>query len=147
MESARRVYDLTESLGRTARLLSNSARADVEMERLLARGSGLSALAERHIGYNEMSDALIDDVEKAFQKQFGKPLPVSARGASAVHRSLGFDHTGRVDVAVSPGGAEGLWLRRYLISKGISFFAFRRAAAGQSTGAHIHIGPASGHAR
>jgi hypothetical protein len=147
MDSSRRVFDLAESLGRKTRVILSSARADIEMERLLARGgAGLSALVDRHIGHNQLTDTEIGNIEKAFLKEFGKPLPVSARGASAVHRSLGFDHAGRVDVALSPSGAEGLWLRNHLIGKGISFFAFRSAARGMSTGAHIHIGPASGHA-
>ncbi len=48
----------------------------------------------------------------AFEKQFGKPLPVSAQGETVVHRALGFDHRDRVDVAIFPDTAEGLWLRR-----------------------------------
>lgn len=147
MDAARRVYDLAESLGRKTRLIMASAKADIEMEQLLARNpSGLSALVDRHIGHNTLTDGEIEGIESAFLQEFGRPLPVSARGASAMHRAMGFDHTGRVDVAVNPGGSEGLWLRRHLIGKGISFFAFRGSAAGSSTGAHIHIGPASGRA-
>jgi hypothetical protein len=48
-----------------------------------------------------------------------------------------------VDVAVSPENSEGLWLRRYLSGKGISYFAYRSAVRGQATGAHIHMGAAS----
>ena len=48
----------------------------------------------------------------AFEKQFGKPMPVSAQGETVVHRALGFDHRDRVDVAIFPDTAEGLWLRR-----------------------------------
>ena len=34
-----------------------------------------------------------------FQKKFEHPLPISAEGETDLHRALGFDHTGRVDVA------------------------------------------------
>ncbi len=79
----------------------------------------------------------------AFEKEFHEPLPVSARGATAVHRAMGFDHTGRIDVAVAPDSAEGVWLRKYLESKSIPYYAFRVAIPGKATAPHIHIGPGS----
>jgi len=82
-------------------------------------------------------------VETAFLAKFARPLPISADGETAVHRSMGFDHRGRVDVAVTPDQPEGQWLMRYLESKHIPFFAFRAAVPHQATGAHIHIGPGS----
>lgn len=82
-------------------------------------------------------------LEAAFTKKFDRPLPISADGETAVHRSLGFDHRGRVDVAINPGAQEGIWLRRYLKSHGIPFYAFTRAMRGKATAAHIHIGPGS----
>jgi hypothetical protein len=81
----------------------------------------------------------------AFEKHFGKPLPVSALGETAVHRALGFDHRGRVDVALHPDLPEGIWLREFLRENHIPFFAFRQAVPGRATGAHIHIGPMSTH--
>lgn len=78
-----------------------------------------------------------------FEKRFFRPLPISAEGETSVHRSLGFDHRGRVDVAVNPDTPEGIWLRRYLESKKIPYYAFRRAIPGKATAAHIHIGPGS----
>lgn len=141
IQSARRIYDLTESLGR----LTNTARAEREMElRMRYAPSMIGGLADRHSGeHSTIGDDDLAKLQKAFETEFGKALPISANGASSVHRSLGFDHSGRVDVAVSPEGSEGIWLRRYLIGKGFSYFAFRRAMSGQSTGAHIHIGSAS----
>jgi len=68
---------------------------------------------------------------------------VSARGETAVHRALGFDHRGRLDVAVSPDSSEGKWLREYLAANSIPFFAFRAAVAGKATAPHIHVGPES----
>jgi hypothetical protein len=82
-------------------------------------------------------------VETAFETRFGKPLPVSAMGETAVHRALGFNHTGRVDVAVHPDQPEGVWLRQYLGQNHIPYLAFRQAVPGKATGAHIHIGPGS----
>ena len=82
-------------------------------------------------------------LEVDYLTRFAKPLPISADGETALHRSLGFDHRGRVDVAVTPDQPEGLWLMRYLESKRIPYFAFRAAVPHQATGAHIHVGPGS----
>lgn len=79
----------------------------------------------------------------AFEKQFSEPFPISAKGMTAVHRALGMDHTGRVDVAVTPDSPEGIWLREYLDARGIPYYAFRVAMAGKATAPHIHIGPGS----
>ena len=82
-------------------------------------------------------------LEIAYITKFAKPLPISADGETALHRSFGFDHRGRVDVAVTPDQPEGRWLINYLESKHIPFFAFRAAVPHQATGAHIHVGPGS----
>jgi hypothetical protein len=82
-------------------------------------------------------------VESAFMSHFFKPLPISADGETAVHRSLGFDHRGRIDVGLSPDSPEGLWLLSYLQKNHIPYFAFRAAVPHRATGAHIHIGPQS----
>jgi hypothetical protein len=79
----------------------------------------------------------------AFKKKFDHSLPISAEGETDVHRALGFDHTGRVDVAINPGDPEGVWLRRYLKSRQIPYYAFTRAIRGKATAAHIHIGTGS----
>ena len=79
----------------------------------------------------------------AYEKQFSKPLPISAQGETALHRSLGFDHRDRVDVALFPDAAEGLWLRHYLEGSDIPYYAFRNSVPGKATAAHIHIGPPS----
>ena len=91
--------------------------------------------------FNESRD--LRPLAVAFAKKFDRPLPVSAEGETDLHRALGFDHTGRVDVAVNPGDAEGIWLRRYLKSRKIPYYAFTRAFPGRATAAHIHIGPGS----
>jgi hypothetical protein len=82
-------------------------------------------------------------IEKAFEAEFDRTLPISADGETEVHRALGFDHRGRVDVAIDPRAPEGIWLRRYLRSRKIPYYAFTSAVAGKATAAHIHIGPGS----
>jgi hypothetical protein len=82
-------------------------------------------------------------LETAFVKKFSYELPISADGESAVHRSMGFDHRGRVDVALTPTSREGVWLKNYLKARGIPHYAFAHAMSGKATGAHIHIGPGS----
>ena len=79
----------------------------------------------------------------AFKKKFDHPLPISAAGETGLHRALGFDHTGRVDVAINPSDPEGVWLRRYLKARQIPYYAFTRAIPGKATAAHIHIGTGS----
>jgi tetratricopeptide (TPR) repeat protein len=82
-------------------------------------------------------------LEAAFVRKFERALPISAEGQTAVHEALGFDHRGRIDVAINPNEPEGIWLRRYLEIKRIPYYAFLRAIPGKATGAHIHIGPGS----
>jgi hypothetical protein len=85
----------------------------------------------------------LQPIELAFAEKFEKPLPISANGDSEVHRAMGFDHRGRVDVAVNPELKEGQWLMSYLKTHNIPFYAFTHAIPGKATGAHIHIGPGS----
>ena len=91
--------------------------------------------------FNEARD--LPPLEFAFASKFDRPLPISAEGETEVHRALGFDHRGRVDVAVVPGAPEGIWLRQYLQSRRIPYYAFSHAVPGKATAAHIHIGPGS----
>jgi hypothetical protein len=91
--------------------------------------------------FNESHD--LPPLELAFASKFARPLPISAEGETEVHRALGFDHRGRVDVAVVPSAPEGVWLRRYLQLRKIPYYAFSHAIPGKATAAHIHIGPGS----
>jgi hypothetical protein len=75
-----------------------------------------------------------------FQQTFGRQLPISAFGQTAVHNQLGFDHRNAMDVALSPASREGQALIAYLQANGIPFFAFYMAIPGSATGAHIHVG-------
>lgn len=91
--------------------------------------------------FNEGTD--LAPLELAFESKFTRPLPISAEGETEVHRALGFDHRGRVDVALDPSQPEGVWLRQYLKLHKIPFYAFMHAVPGKATAAHVHIGPGS----
>ena len=144
MEAARKVCDVAESLARRRQESLMLAQEDLELERRFAYiPSSMLGLVERFDGAAAFTEADLETMERAFQEHFGKPLPVSARGDGPVHRAMGFDHRGRFDLAVSPLQPEGVWARRYLTEKHVTFFAFRSAVPGKATGAHIHVGPAS----
>jgi hypothetical protein len=98
---------------------------------------------DHYNGGGRFDPSILPSIEQAFQLHFSETLPVSAYGQTAVHEALGFDHRGRVDVAVNPDTPEGQWLRSYLASRHIPFYAFRAAVPGKATGAHIHIGTGS----
>jgi hypothetical protein len=85
----------------------------------------------------------VESLERFFAARFGRPLPVSALGQTALHDRLGFDHRNAVDVAVHPDTVEGRALVGHLRARGIPFLAFRRPRRGVSTGAHVHVGAAS----
>jgi hypothetical protein len=140
-DRARKELDLAESRARLTRELSEMAQA----EELLANRSPEEApeVGEQYTGDGAFAFATFAKVEVAFEDHFGRKLPVSAVGETAVHRALGFDHRGRVDVALNPDQPEGVWLLAYLKQAHIPFFAFRHAVPGKATGAHIHIGPVS----
>ena len=147
MDQARKVCDVAESLARRGSELTAMAMAEAEIGKTLTYTPSAMmrlGLIDRFSGADTFSDADLKNMETAFRARFGRALPVSARGDSAAHRALGFDHRGRVDLAVSPLQPEGVWARRYLSDKGVSFYAFGSAVRGKATGAHIHIGGASG---
>jgi hypothetical protein len=136
-------YDLAVSRARICHDLVEMVRA--EQARLPRPSSPAEGARDTmHFdGAGTFSPAQFQQLSAAYERRFSKPLPVSAMGETAVHRALGFDHRGRVDVAVSPDTAEGAWLRQYLETQRIPYFAFWHAVAGKATGAHIHIGPES----
>ncbi len=143
LDSARKECDLAESRARLTAQLHEMAKAEEAVESRLDQEPAGGAIAERYDGDGVFNPSTFNTVESAFVSHFGKPLPVSAMGETAVHRALGFDHRGRVDIAVSPDQPEGVWLREYLTGKHIPYFAFRQAVPGKATGAHIHLGPMS----
>jgi hypothetical protein len=145
----------TELYSRESDLASAQARifAKAEAAASAARSSRKdeTTLLDFGIGKMEHFEGLgtfdetrdLQGIEKAFEAEFDRPLPISADGETEVHRALGFDHRGRIDVAIDPRAPEGIWLRRYLRSRKIPYYAFTSAITGKATAAHIHIGPGS----
>ena len=136
--------ELAEARAKLAREMAQMAEQEALLQEQLAHAPAEAhSIAERYDGDGIFTPEIFRRIETAFASKFGKSLPVSANGETAVHRALGFDHRGRVDVAVHPDQPEGVWLRDYLMAHHIPFFAFRQAVPGKATGAHIHLGPIS----
>jgi len=102
-----------------------------------------TATLVRYRGARAWTLALTTPLRDFFARTFGRALPVSAYGQTAVHDKLGFDHRNAVDVAVHPDSPEGRAVMDWLRRSGISFIAFRGAVQGSATGAHIHVGEPS----
>lgn len=98
---------------------------------------------QQHAGEREWSLAMAPAIGQLFADRFGRPMPVSAFGQTAVHNRLGFDHRHAVDVAVHPDSREGRALIAWLRERRVSYLAFRGPVPGAATGAHIHIGEPS----
>src|SRR5215469_13728196 len=144
MDFARKDCELAANRADLAQQIAAMAEAEAAAQaRMPLEPAELSKTAERYDGDGLFTPEMFSRIQTAFEQRFGKPLPVSANGETAVHRALGFDHRGRVDVALRPDQAEGVWLREYLKARRIPYFAFSHAVPGKATGAHIHLGPAS----
>lgn len=141
LDRRRRTLDLAQA---RMRLLEELAKM-VQSEENPAddHTTGEYRVAEKFAGGGRFSMLDYSRISKAFAGKFGHALPVSAMGMTELHRSLGFDHSGRIDVALSPDTDEGRWLRSLLEKQNLPYFAFRAAVAGKATGAHIHMGPPS----
>jgi hypothetical protein len=153
---ARALEEPRQELLRRERTLELARRHAQLFEELLAGAQAEAALAGaqdrdldpaeemfRWEGRPVLSASQFDRIRRAFERRFNRPLPVSANGDTAVHRALGFDHRGRVDVALHPDQPEGRWLLELLERLGVPYYAFRSSVPGKSTGAHIHLGPPS----
>lgn len=122
--------------------LSEMIRREEEFAQL-EEPVGPRPVRERFDGNGAFGREQMKRMVLAFEKEFSRALPVSANGDTAFHRAMGFDHRGRLDVALNPDDPEGQWLRKFLEREGIPYYAFRAAVAGAASGAHIHIGPPS----
>lgn len=131
---------LIQQMAETLRIEKGIAGLEMQVE---THPEWAGKVYTRYDGRGVFVPSDLEKVSIAFLSRFAKPLPISANGETALHRSLGFDHRGRVDVAVSPDQPEGAWLMHYLEANKIPYFAFRMAVPGKATGAHIHIGPQS----
>ena len=114
-----------------AMALAEQRLTELEQEQLAFLSEGTITFWERDL----------PTIDAVFYEHFGLLLLLSAVGDTQVHRELGFDHRDRVEVALHPDENEGIFLITLLENRGIPYIAFRSAVPGQSTGAHIHIGP------
>lgn len=138
---AKTEYELVVSRAELVSEMASMAR--LEQQAIESPASATGPVMERFDGDGSFTRDDFRTVLLAYEKQFRKPLPISAQGETAVHRALGFDHRDRVDVALGPDSEEGAWLRRFLESSDIPYYAFRSFVPGKATAAHIHIGPPS----
>ena len=125
--------------------LEESIAASQEAARNEIAGADLVIDGMEHFeGAGEFTESRdLKVIQAAFEHEFDKELPISADGETNLHRALGLDHRGRVDVAVAPNTREGIWLRGFLKARNIPYYAFTHAMPGKATAAHIHIGPGS----
>jgi hypothetical protein len=154
---ARREVDVAQQALATAEAALAATRAEMaEAERMVAEAEAAAVLASlppARPGVLTVTPTLLrfhgprawslPSLERFFTDRFHRTLPVSALGQTAVHDRLGFDHRNALDVAVHPDSTEGQALIAWLRAQGVSFLAFRGPVAGESTGAHVHIGEPS----
>lgn len=143
LDAAKRVRELALARVHLFEELVIMARAEEAVEQPDHHTTAELPRFEKFDGVGSFTTAQWTAISSSYEREFGKPLPVSAKGETALHRSWGFDHRGRVDVAVYPDSREGQWLRRYLEAMGITYIAFRGSVPGKATAAHIHVGPPS----
>lgn len=136
VSNAKLLHDLKEMIKAERELQS-------KLETLANPGAARGYGNYKYDGNGSFSPLHLRAIEIGFAKQFKRVMPVSAKGDTEMHRTMGYDHRGRVDVAVVPDSEEGVWLRRQLEMMRIPYIAFRTFVPGQATGAHIHIGPPS----
>jgi hypothetical protein len=119
------------------------AKALEEMAKAPAPAKGKLTQTTSYIRFSGAGSWLLSEswkIQQFFLQRFGRQLPVSAYGQSALHNRWGLDHRNAMDVGVSPDSAEGQALMGFLRANGIPFAAFRGAIPGSATGPHIHIG-------
>jgi hypothetical protein len=145
LEFRRKALDLARFRAKLVEEIEEYARAEEELDPDVPLPPRRTI--ERYDGTGIFTDVDFARIATAFQRQFYKPLPVSAKGATATHRAMGFDHRGRVDVALNPDQREGVWLINYLRRAKIPYYAFRAAVRGKATAPHIHLGPPSNRLR
>jgi hypothetical protein len=147
LDRAKQELEWAEARATLVQQVAESVRLEKEIASLESQAESHPEWAgkvyTKYVGNGVFTPNDLTTLETAYLGHFAKPLPISANGETALHRSMGFDHRGKVDVAVTPDQAEGVWLMKYLESKRIPFFAFRAAVPHQATGAHIHVGPGS----
>src|SRR5262249_39946527 len=139
------VDDTRQAMAEADRMMGEARMADVGRTRPLARGQyEETAGLVRFAGLTEWSLAAdTPKLELFFRNRFGRALPISAFGQTALHDRLGFHRRNALDVPLHPDSPEGRALRAYLRANGIPFIAAWGIVPGQTSGAHIHVGQPS----
>lgn len=152
-EGQQALNDVRKNAEDTQRAITEADRmlAEAHMAEALARLAPLARGAYEEtpglVRYNGSAAwSLAQDVGRLLQffvSRFGRALPISALGQTALHDRMGFDHRNALDVAVHPDSPEGRALMDYLRAAGIPFIAAWGAIPGSASGAHIHVGQPS----
>jgi hypothetical protein len=158
---SRKEFETTDTaVAATQQKLEDTRRAIAEANHAMveaATARAVAALAPLGRGGYEQTATLIryngptawslktgaTKIEQFFTTRFGRPLPVSAYGQTALHDRMGLDHRDALDVAVHPDSLEGRALIEYLREAGIPFIAAWGVVPGATSGAHIHVGQPS----
>lgn len=144
LDSRKRVLDLAKNRMQLLNELRQMAETEQRLEHAAQMGAAsLKNVMIRYEGNGLFSLSDLPTISTEFEKHFHAALPVSALGQTLVHQSMGLDHRNRVDVALNPDSAEGVWLRQLLERLHVPYLAFRAAVTGAATAPHIHIGPES----
>jgi len=145
-DAQRKVDDTRQAIAEADRMLTEARLAE-SLARLtpLERGGyqetpGLVRYAGITAWYLPSGTARLRDW---FMARFGRPLPISAFGQTALHDRMGLDHRNALDVAVHPDSPEGRALMDHLRNLGVPFIAAWGAIPGSTSGAHIHVGQPS----
>lgn len=142
LDTRRQVLVLAQNRLRLLEDLRRMAEAEKRAE-LAAAGPQQGTLKNsmvRYVGNGAFTMADVPVIANQFEQHFHHPLPISASGQTLLHQSLGLDHRNRIDVALGPESAEGVWLRSFLEKLHIPYLAFSNAVPGAATAPHIHIG-------
>lgn len=141
LDSRRRVLGLAQNRLKLLDELREMANQELRLERAARMNApGLKNVMTRYDGNGQFNLGDLPTISGEFQRRFHHGLPISASGQTMVHQSMGLDHRNRVDVALNPDQAEGVWLRQLLERLHVPYLAFRSAVAGAATAPHIHIG-------
>jgi hypothetical protein len=145
-DARRNVDDTRRAIADTDRMLTE-AHVTRALARLMPLPRGSYEETPGLVRFNGLGSwSVVRDtpvLQQFFTTRFGRALPISAYGQTALHDRMGLDHRGALDVAVHPDSPEGRVFMDYLRTAGIPFIAAWGAIPGSASGAHIHVGQPS----
>ena len=146
LEAQKSVEDTRRAMSDADRMMSEARTAE-SLARLAPLARGGYEETPGLVRYNGTAAWSITGdlprLQQFFLDRFGRPLPISALGQTALHDRMGFDHRNALDVAVHPDSPEGRALMEHLRLAAIPFIAAWGAIPGSTSGAHIHVGQPS----